>query len=96
MPRFFAIGGNGLPARTSKCRALQLRRVFLCFVRIAVAEPRPNVDQFPQEWNVYNSLGEAYLKLGNKPEAITNYKRSLELNPNNDNGRGVLKSLGVL
>jgi CubicO group peptidase (beta-lactamase class C family) len=54
-----------------------------------------NVDQFPQEWNVYDSLGEAYLKLGNKPEAIKNYKRSLELNPNNDNGRGVLKSLGA-
>lgn len=54
-----------------------------------------NVDQFPQEWNVYDSLGEAYLKLGNKADAIKNYKRSLELNPNNDNGRGVLKSLGV-
>ena len=54
-----------------------------------------NVDQFPQEWNVYDSLGEAYLKLGNKPEAIKNYKRSLKLNPNNDNGRGVLKSLGA-
>ncbi|MGB6687818.1 MAG: tetratricopeptide repeat protein [Terracidiphilus sp.] len=54
-----------------------------------------NVDQFPQEWNVYDSLGEAYLKLGSKADAIKNYKRSLELNPNNDNGRGVLKSLGV-
>lgn len=54
-----------------------------------------NVDPFPQEWNVYDSLGEAYLKLSNKPEAIKNYKRSLELNPNNDNGRGVLKSLGA-
>lgn len=54
-----------------------------------------NVEQFPQEWNVYDSLGEAYLKLGNKAEAISNYKRSLELNPKNDNGRDVLKSLGV-
>lgn len=54
-----------------------------------------NVDQFPQEWNVYDSLGEAYLKLGYKAEAISNYKRSLELNPKNDNGRDVLKSLGV-
>lgn len=54
-----------------------------------------NVEQFPKEWNVYDSLGEAYLKFGNKAEAITNYKKSLELNPGNDNGRGVLKSLGV-
>lgn len=55
-----------------------------------------NVEQFPQDWNVYDSLGEAYLKMGNKAEAITNYKRSLELNPNNNNGRDVLKSLGAL
>ena len=54
-----------------------------------------NVEQFPQEWNVYDSLGEACLKLGNKTEAITNYKKSLDLNPKNDNGRNVLKSLGV-
>ena len=54
-----------------------------------------NVEQFPQEWNVYDSLGEAYLKLGNKSEAITNYKKSLDLNPKNENGRDVLKSLGV-
>jgi CubicO group peptidase (beta-lactamase class C family) len=54
-----------------------------------------NVEQFPQEWNVYDSLGEAYLKFGNKAEAIRNYKRSLELNPDNDSGRGVLRSLGA-
>ena len=54
-----------------------------------------NVEQFPKEWNVYDSLGEAYLKIGNKAEAIKNYKKSIELNPNNDNGIGVLKSLGV-
>jgi hypothetical protein len=54
-----------------------------------------NVEQFPREWNVYDSLGEACLKLGDKTEAIRNYKKSLELNPGNDNGRGALKSLGV-
>lgn len=55
-----------------------------------------NVEQFPQDWNVYDSLGEAYLKLGDKAEAIVNYKKSLELNPNNDNGREVLKRLGAI
>jgi CubicO group peptidase (beta-lactamase class C family) len=55
-----------------------------------------NVEQFPQEWNAYDSLGEAYLKLGNKPEAIANYRKSLELNPKSDSGRSALKSLGVL
>jgi Flp pilus assembly protein TadD len=54
-----------------------------------------NVEQYPQDWNVYDSLGEAYLKLGNKAEAIKNYQKSLDLNPQNDNGRTVLKGLGV-
>jgi CubicO group peptidase (beta-lactamase class C family) len=54
-----------------------------------------NVEEFPGEWNVYDSLGEAELKLGDKPDAILNYRKSLELNPKNDNGRDVLRSLGV-
>jgi Flp pilus assembly protein TadD len=54
-----------------------------------------NVAEFPQDWNVYDSLGEAYLELGDKAAAIANYKKSLELNPHNDNGREVLKELGA-
>lgn len=55
-----------------------------------------NVEAFPREWNVYDSLGEVYLKLGDKPGAIENYKKSLDLNPHNDNGREALKSLGII
>ena len=54
-----------------------------------------NVEEFPGEWNVYDSLGEAELKLGDKSDAILNYRKSLELNPKNDSGREVLRSLGV-
>ena len=54
-----------------------------------------NVEEFPGEWNVYDSLGEADLKLGDKTNAILNYRKSLELNPQNDNGRDVLRSLGA-
>jgi Flp pilus assembly protein TadD len=56
---------------------------------------RLNVEQFPQDANVYDSLGEAYLKQGDKRLAIENYKRSLDLNPQNDNAREVLKKLEV-
>jgi uncharacterized membrane protein len=49
-----------------------------------------NVEAYPQSSNVYDSLGEAYLDDGNKPLAIANYKRSLELNPKN---RGALITL---
>jgi Flp pilus assembly protein TadD len=39
---------------------------------------RLNVEQFPQDANVYDSLGEAYLKQGDKTLAIENYKKSLD------------------
>ena len=64
-------------------------------VLAAVEIFRLNVEEFPRDWNVYDSLGEAYLKLGDKPRAIESYKRSLELNSHNDNGRQMLKTLGV-
>jgi CubicO group peptidase (beta-lactamase class C family) len=64
-------------------------------VKGAVDLFRLNAEQFPQDWNVHDSLGEAYLKQGDKTRAIESYQKSLELNPRNDNGREVLKSLGV-
>lgn len=54
-----------------------------------------NASEHPGSWNVYDSLGEAYLKQGQKESAIENYRKSLELNPNNLNGREVLKKLGI-
>jgi tetratricopeptide (TPR) repeat protein len=54
-----------------------------------------NVSEHPKAWNVYDSLGEAYMKQGEKELAIENYQKSLELNPNNENGKDMLKKLGV-
>jgi len=42
-----------------------------------------NVEAYPQSSNVYDSLGEAYMDDGNKPLAIANYQKSLQLNPRN-------------
>jgi uncharacterized membrane protein len=55
-----------------------------------------NVDAYPQSSNVYDSLGEAYLDDGNQPQAIANYKRSLELNPKNRGATEVLRRLNAL
>ncbi|MEN3336093.1 MAG: hypothetical protein V7641_5458, partial [Blastocatellia bacterium] len=52
-----------------------------------------NVELYPQSWNAYDSLGEAYMVNGEKEMAITNYKKSLELNPHNENGAKMLKKL---
>ncbi|MDH3494750.1 MAG: serine hydrolase [Acidobacteriota bacterium] len=42
-----------------------------------------NVEMYPEASNPYDSLGEAYLKDGDKINAVANYKKSLELNPAN-------------
>jgi tetratricopeptide (TPR) repeat protein len=52
-----------------------------------------NTVVFPESWNVWDSLGEGYMTRGDKDLAIKNYEKSLELNPQNDNGREILKRL---
>jgi tetratricopeptide (TPR) repeat protein len=52
-----------------------------------------NVKEHPESWNVYDSLGEAYMKHGNIELAIKNYRKSLELNPENTNGADMLEKL---
>jgi len=52
-----------------------------------------NVEMYPQSSNVYDSLGEAYMVNGDKELSIANYKKSLELDPNNANAKVKLGSL---
>lgn len=54
-----------------------------------------NVREFPKSWNVYDSMGECYAAMGQKEKAITLYKKSLALNPNNTGGTEALKALGA-
>lgn len=49
-----------------------------------------NTEKFPGSFNVWDSLGEAYMESGNKELAIMNYKKSLELNPDNKNAKDML------
>ncbi|MBL7129250.1 MAG: serine hydrolase [Ignavibacteria bacterium] len=52
-----------------------------------------NVELFPDAFNPYDSLGEAYMIKGEKELAIKNYEKSVELNPGNTNGIKMLKKL---
>ena len=54
---------------------------------------RRNVEVYPQSGNVYDSLAWAYEVVGDKAQAIANYRLSLERNPENENARGRLKVL---
>jgi CubicO group peptidase (beta-lactamase class C family) len=59
----------------------------------AIALLKLNVEFYPNAWNTYDSLAEAYMTNGDKDLAIANYKKSLELNPANSNGAEMLKKL---
>ncbi len=59
----------------------------------AIAVFKLNVEDYPQSFNVYDSLGEAYMVNNEKELAIKNYQKSLELNPNNTSGVEALKRL---
>ncbi len=48
---------------------------------------------YPKSANLYDSLGEAYLYKKDIKNAISNYKKSLELNPENQNAIDRLKQL---
>lgn len=54
-----------------------------------------NIEAYPESSNVYDSYAEASMKLGKNEQAIANYKKSIELNPGNQNGIEMLKKLGV-
>ncbi|MBU0696739.1 MAG: FKBP-type peptidyl-prolyl cis-trans isomerase [Bacteroidetes bacterium] len=52
-----------------------------------------NTKEYPKSFNVYDSLGEAYMDLGENKLAILNYKKSLALNPKNENATKMLEKL---
>ena len=45
------------------------------------------VGLYPASWNAYDSLAEAFYTKGEKQKALELYRKSLELNPANENGK---------
>lgn len=54
---------------------------------------KQNIKDHPGSFNAYDSMGEAYMKMGEKKLAIENYEKSIQLNPGNENGKAMLKKL---
>lgn len=52
-----------------------------------------NVELYPESANVYDSQGEGFMKDGQIDLAVRSYEKSLELNPNNENAREMLKRM---
>jgi tetratricopeptide (TPR) repeat protein len=62
-------------------------------VKDAIEIFKLNVEEYPNIYNPYDSLGEAYMIDGQNDLAIKNYTKSLELNPNNTNAVKMLEKL---
>jgi D-alanyl-D-alanine-carboxypeptidase/D-alanyl-D-alanine-endopeptidase len=54
---------------------------------------RANIEAYPDAYNTYDSYGEVCMLMGDTEEAIANYRKSLELNPENTNAVEMLKKL---
>ena len=52
-----------------------------------------NAKLFPDSWNTYDSLGEAYAMAGDKKKAIEIYEKSIKLNPKSESGPPALQKL---
>jgi CubicO group peptidase (beta-lactamase class C family) len=52
-----------------------------------------NVEQYPDVANCWDSLGEAYSRLGNQDEAIRCYRKALDLDPSFEDARKKLEAL---
>jgi glyoxylase-like metal-dependent hydrolase (beta-lactamase superfamily II) len=61
----------------------------------AMAVFEVNVGMYPESWNVYDSLGEALKKIKQYDLAVANYNRSIELNPENENGKRMLEEISA-
>lgn len=52
--------------------------------------------EYPKNANLFDSLGEVYYVDKTYDKAISNYKKSLQLNPKNDNAREMILKISVL
>jgi pimeloyl-ACP methyl ester carboxylesterase len=81
--------------RESTLNSLGYQQLRAKHTRGAVALFKLNVEMYPDAFNTYDSLGEAYMVQGDREAAIQNYRKSFALNPQNTNAVEMLKKLGA-
>ncbi|MGK0391357.1 MAG: putative alpha/beta superfamily hydrolase [Maribacter sp.] len=52
-----------------------------------------NVENYPESYNAYDSLGEVELEFDSKERALKNFEKSLELNPNNEKAKNMIAKI---
>ena len=89
-------GTSAAPAQLSSERSINAAGYALMAdkkLKEAIELFKMNVQLYPESWNVYDSLGEAYANAGDTALAIQNYEKSVQLNPKNDTGKAALAKL---
>nr|NQU90803.1 serine hydrolase [Bacteroidota bacterium] len=76
----------------------QLNRLGYYYLYIAEFEHakavfRLNLEEYPEDANVYDSYAESFMLSGDFGEAVKFYQKSLELNPKNENAVEMLKKI---
>jgi imidazolonepropionase-like amidohydrolase/pimeloyl-ACP methyl ester carboxylesterase len=64
-------------------------------IQDAIEVFRLNTETFPNEYNTWDSLAEAYMTAGQNDLAIRYYRKVLELRPGDENATAMLRRLGV-
>lgn len=76
------------PASAGGLNNIAYQLVGVGMVDEAMAILQTAIEMYPQEANLYDSLGEFQLKKGEKAKALTSYKKALEINPAFGNAAG--------
>jgi 3-oxoadipate enol-lactonase len=87
------VDNNWIPFSETRMNILGYQKLQAGKTEEAIELFKLNVLAYPESANTYDSLGEAYMKNGDRELAIQNYNKSLELNPNNTNAVEMLKRL---
>ncbi|MGA7446379.1 MAG: serine hydrolase [Terriglobales bacterium] len=72
---------------------LAYQTLFAGKVEEAIQVFKVEVQDYPNYWNAYDSLGEAYMNAKQNDLAVENYEKSIALKPDNQNGIDMLKKL---
>lgn len=61
--------------------------------RMAISIFKFNTEKYPESSNVWDSLAEAFMNNGENNLAIKNYKKSIKLNPDNENAKTMIRRM---
>jgi CubicO group peptidase (beta-lactamase class C family) len=95
-PLFFELDGAGNPIGVVDENAMNTEAYRLLALKDylgAIAVLEKALRFFPKSANLYDSLGEMFMKKGDKVKAIASYRKSLELNPTNENAKRMISQL---